>query len=215
IQIAHPDFRARLLDEAKELAYVYPDQVPLPSGTSAYPDEHETSARLSGIGSFRVRPIRPTDERALRDLFYSHSPETIFRRYGIPLKRLSRRQIQEFVTLDYDEQMALAAFVGDRTGERMIGVARYYLDRATGLAEIAITIHDDYQGKRLGTFLFRQLAAIAKKRGVAGFVAVVQRENKRMVHLFQAEGSPIESRLSEGTYRLVSRFSSGGPPGVL
>ena len=144
---------------------------------------------------------RPSDERALRDFFYSHSDETIYLRYGTPLKHLSPRQIQHFVSVDYDQRMAIGAFLphsedtapGDE--DVLIGVGRYDLDRTTNLAECAFTIHDDFQNQGIGSRLLRMLMRFAAARNIDGFTAQVLARNARMLHVFQKWGSPLSTKI--------------------
>jgi GNAT superfamily N-acetyltransferase len=207
ISIAHPDFRADLLAAARERHFVSPSQIPIP-GAGSYPSDASTTIALRDGRPLALRALKPDDERALRDLFYSHSDETIYLRYGTPLKRLSPTQIQHFVTLDYQSRMAIGAFLLNGADEgALIGVARYDLDPATGLAEAAFVVHDDYQLQGLGTILLRHLMRVARRREIAGFTAQVLARNGRMMHLFSRWCSPLRSKLSDGTYTLSFRFA--------
>ena len=42
INIAHPKFRQSLLEEAKQRAYVYPDQILITGETDLFPDDEES-----------------------------------------------------------------------------------------------------------------------------------------------------------------------------
>jgi acyl-CoA hydrolase/GNAT superfamily N-acetyltransferase len=207
IGIAHPDFRGDLMSAAKAKRFVTVDQIPWPATGRPYPVELEARAVFGDL-EVRFRPVRPADERALRELFYSHSPETIFMRYHAALKTLTPAQVQYLVTVDYDERMALAGFVRDAEGERMVCVGRYDVDRATGLAEVAFTVHDALQGKGIGTWLVRRMIEIARGRGVRGFVGYVLPGNPRMLHLFHKSGLPVQSKLADGVYTITLSFTS-------
>ena len=212
ISIAHPDFRNELLDAAKARHYVMPSQIPMPPGARPYPTEAISETKLADGQRVLFRPLRPDDERALRDLFHSHSDETVYLRYGSALKRLSPKQVQQFVTLDYEQRMAIGAFVAptDHPGadlDRLIAVARYDLDPATNLAESAFVVHDDFQGKGLGTQLLQLLMRYARSRRIAGFTAQVLAHNARMMRVFARSCSPMTSRLVDGNYEIEFRFN--------
>lgn len=209
ISIADPKFRGELLAAARQRRIVPVDQRPWPEGGKPYPVELESDETFGTIPA-RVRPLRPSDERMLREFFYAMSAETIEQRFIAPLKSLTPAQIQELCVLDYDTKVALAAFVRDGDAERMIAVARYTLDRATGLAEMAIVVHDEFQGRGLGTWLLKRLTAVARERGVAGFVGWVRPDNVRMMNLYQKIGGPVETATINGLYRVIQRFDRSG-----
>ncbi len=207
VSIAHPDFRNELLAAAKARHFVYMEQIPFPASGRPYPKELERWVSLkNGLDVF-FRPIKPTDERLLRDLFYSHSEQTVYMRYLTPMKKLSLKQIQEFVTLDYDQHMAIAGLLLHDETEEMIAVGRYIVDPKTNMAEVAFTVHDDYQNLGIGRFLLEYLKEIAQPRGIAGFTAQVLATNARMLHLFHKCYSPLRSELEEGVYNLACRFT--------
>jgi L-amino acid N-acyltransferase YncA len=160
----------------------------------------------------RFRPIKPSDERLLREFFYSHSADTVYQRYHVPMKSLSPQQVQQLCTLDYDRQMALVGITREGETEKMAAVGRYTLDRSTGMAELAFTIHDDLQGRGIGTWLLRRLIEIARPRGIRGFVGYVLPSNVRMLNLFHRSGFPVVSALEEGNYKVTIRFPEGTPP---
>lgn len=210
ISIAHPDFRAELLAAARNRHLVAADQVPWPEKGRPYPVELEARERFGDAEVF-FRPLRPADERLLREFFYSHSPETVYQRYGAPLKSLTPQQIQDQCALDYDSEMALAGFVRDGEGERIAALGRYELDRASGFADITFTVAETFQGRGLGTWLFKRLCRIARERGIRGFNGTVQAGNAKMMGIFHKSGEPVESRLEDGKYRVTVRFGEAAP----
>jgi GNAT superfamily N-acetyltransferase len=213
ISVAHPDFRSDLLAAAKQRKLVTVDQIPWPEKGRPYPVELEAQENFKGTEVF-FRAIKPSDERLLRELFYSHSAETVYQRYHAPLKSLSAKQIQELCTLDYDEKLAIAGFVRDGESERMIAVARWHLDRANNWAEVAFVVHDEYQGRGIGTYLVRRITAIARERGIQGFVAYVLSNNIRMLNSFHKSGVPVESTLDGEIYTIKMKVQEAVPKGV-
>jgi acyl-CoA hydrolase/GNAT superfamily N-acetyltransferase len=205
ISVAHPRFRQDLLAAAKERRFVTMEQIRWPENQKPYPLELESRESFRGE-EIHFRPVRPSDERLLREFFYSHSADTVYQRYHAPVKSLTPQQIQQLCTLDYDRQMAIAGFVPEGESERMVAVGRYVLEAGETVAEVAFTVHDDLQSRGIGSYLLRRLIDIARAKGIPGFVGYVLPNNVRMLNVFQRSGTAVDSKLSEGTYTVTLKF---------
>lgn len=206
ISIAHPKFRAELFNLAKEKHYIYADQPAVPLLEARYPEEFETRAQLKDGTAIFMRPIRPTDEPQMRDLFYSFSKDTVFYRFFSYLKAMPHEKLAKFVNVDYELEMAIVACVKQAGEERIIGSARYYVDRATSLAEYAIEVQDGWQNRGVGSALFEHLMRIAKMKRVKGLVGYVLDSNTRAHRLMTRTGLPIETKWEDGVYTMTMRF---------
>jgi len=200
ISIAHPRYREQLLASAKELHYVYPDQI-IPSALDLYPGEYEDCAVFDGT-LLLFRPVKITDEPLLKELFYSLSDEAILRRYFSIFRHMPHARRQEELNLDYHNRMGLAAILEGEGGGEMIGLAQYVLDPATDLAEVGFLVRDDWQGKGVGWHLMQRLVEVARDLGIKGLTASVMAENHSMLHLFQKLGFRMQSRLEGGAFLL-------------
>jgi hypothetical protein len=89
IHIAHPDFREDLMRVARDRHFVYADQVAV-AGTGSLELESRWQAKDGQHVHFR--PIEPTDEALIQDLFYRSSERTIYLRFFSHLKALPHRQ---------------------------------------------------------------------------------------------------------------------------
>lgn len=209
INIAHPRFRDSLLEEAKRLNYVYPDQQ-LPPAGGVYPESYRWSHETPDHQEVQFRPIKPTDEEKHRRFFYSLSEEDIYYRFMGAMRTLPHIKAQPLVILDYEEKFAIVGYVGEEPDEELVGVARWFLDRATNLAEVAFAVRPDWQGKGIGSFLLALLIQVAKEKGVSGFTADVLASNRRMMSVFYDSGCKVQARLEDGVYHVVLRFEENG-----
>ncbi len=200
INIAHPKFRKELLDAARRLHYVWPDQI-IPTALDLYPERYERWVEVADVPVL-LRPVKVTDEPLLKDLFYSLSDESVYRRYFTVIKYMPHERLQEELDLDYETKMAIAAVVEREGVEEIVGLAQYVLDEASGLAEAAFLVRDDWQGKGLGRLLVNYLIEIARDKGIRGITATVMPENRAMLHLFQKAAKRMETRFEDGAYVL-------------
>jgi acyl-CoA hydrolase/GNAT superfamily N-acetyltransferase len=205
ISIAHPDFRDKLLEEAKRLKLVYQDQMLIPY-SKLYPEEWETTSEFEGVGEVVFRPVKQTDEALLKNLFYSSSQESIHMRFFGGLRAFPHSFLMKHVVVDYEEEMAILGLLQKDPPEQAIALGQYYLDRAANVAEVAFVVRDEYQGRGLGTFLLQYLIEIARARGIKGFTATVLAENKPMMAVFYKSGFEVTTRYSEGSYAVNIPF---------
>lgn len=209
ISIAHPKFRPWLLAEAKQHRLIYLDQLEPPVWTPIYPKQLETRVRLACGAQLVVRPIKPTDEDLLHEMFYRLSRETIQSRFFSAQKYMPHNALQRFCTIDYERDMTLIACTLDGERERAVGWAQYAVDPATNFAEVAFVVDDIWQGKGVGTVLMRRLTEIAEARGLRGFTAIVLAGNARMMRVFEKCGYPLEITEQGETVHLRIPFQAG------
>jgi RimJ/RimL family protein N-acetyltransferase len=146
----------------------------------------------------------------LKELFYSHSEQTIMHRYLAHIRYLSEAQVQKFVVLDYRNDFALVSLVPHAGRERMICVGRYFRNPSGNDAEIAITVHDDFQHHDIGTFQVRTLVDIAREHGITAFTATVLADNQAMMHVFRKVADKIEIKLDAGVYQVRFELATAG-----
>jgi len=203
IRIAHPNFRDELLEKAKELGYVSKEQ---PSVEHRYPSELIRTVTLRDGTEVTIRPILPTDEYLLKRHFYSLSEESVRKRFGAVLKSLSNATFRELVNPDYKTHMAFVATVKEGQGEVIITTGRYYINQTTNYAEFAMATRDDWQGRGVGTEVFKTLVETAQANKVLGFTATILAENTEMMKIIRESGLDVESKLSAGQYEVKIHF---------
>jgi GNAT superfamily N-acetyltransferase len=206
INIAHPRFRQQLLAEAKRIRYLYEDQILSPPSGQYYPEEWETHHNFDSDLEILFRPIKPTDERALQEFFYSLPDEDIYYRFLSSMKVFPHRDTQAMANIDYENEMTMVGVVGDIGSEKIIAVGRYILDSESNFAEVDFAVRSEMQHKGVGTFLVRYLTEIARSKGVTGFMAYVLAANRKMLKVFRKTGYVIHRSLDSGVYEIQFRF---------
>ncbi len=132
----------------------------------------------------RIRQGHHTDRDLLRRGFERLSPESRYRRFLAPMTELTEPTIRYLTEIDHHDHEAMIA-LDDQTGEGL-GVARYVRDPdRPDLAEVAVTVIDDWQGRGLGTLLLEVISARAREEGIARFTALMLATNREMMDLFQ------------------------------
>lgn len=203
IHIAHPRFREELLEQAKLRRYIFVDQLP-PLGV--YPAELETYVTLRPGLKILFRPIKPTDEEMMQELFYSLSEESIYYRFFHRTQVMPHKKVQRFTTIDYQKDMAIVGVVEEYGREKIIAVGRYALEAGSNMAEVALLVQDDWQGKGIGTRLLKYLIQIARSRKIAGFKAQIMADNRAPLHLAHKTGYTVETTLKNGIFLVSFKF---------
>jgi acyl-CoA hydrolase/RimJ/RimL family protein N-acetyltransferase len=206
ISIAHPDFRAELLRSAIEAKYIRSELKDLEGKIMVGPQELRTSFILTDGTQVNFRPVHPTDEPEMRDLFYDMNENSIYYRFMGRLKQAPRKQIQDFVYVDHRNEVSIVGTLPEASGEDIIAVGGYYLDPKTNRAEVAFIVNDKWHNRGIGTYLLRYLMQIARRNGIAGFTAEVLQENKSMQSVFHKSGCLIRSRLEDGIFHFEMEF---------
>lgn len=153
-----------------------------------------------------VRPIAVDDAAELAAGFLRLSAQARFRRFLTGMPALSRSQLNYFTDIDHRDHEALVALVPD--GGQIIGVARFVRSRTQPeSAEIAVTIADSWQGRRLGTHLLRHLMDRARAEGITQITAEILPENRAMHALFRQLGPTVIR--PDGSVAVDLRAASG------
>ena len=142
-----------------------------------------------------LRPVRPTDEAALLELFEGLGGDSQMFRFFSGARDF-KAVAALMADVDYMGRYGLLATRGDDS--RPVGHATY-LDMSHGRAEVAFAVADEMQGRGLGTILLAHLAEVAQDNGIPLFVAEVLPQNHRMIEVFRESGFPIETRSVPGS----------------
>ncbi|MDP2968039.1 MAG: bifunctional acetate--CoA ligase family protein/GNAT family N-acetyltransferase [Deltaproteobacteria bacterium] len=153
-----------------------------------YPTKYITPWQLSEGTEVLLRPIRPEDEPAEHEMLSSLSKETLRTRFFSAIKDISHEWLILFCNIDYDRHMAIVAEVQENGKKKIIGVARLIMNPDLTSGELAVLVHDRFQGKGLGYKFVEVLIGIAREKGLEDIRAEVLTENKRMLKILRRLG---------------------------
>ena len=204
IEIASPEFRPWLLEEAKRLRYLPPSQAL--KSQKGYAIEEERIACLKNGKSVRLRPARASDADSLLDLFHALSAEDIYTRFFQRLRTLNFNQIQQLCNVSFEHEAAFMAVEGDRENEKIIGTGFYALDPTTNVAEVGYMIAPEWQDCGLGNALQNRMKEHAVAKGIHGFMSVVLNSNKKMISLAHKAGSNIKTARNRDLLEITVYF---------
>ena len=132
----------------------------------------------------RIRQGHRSDRELLLRGFERLSPESRYRRFLVPMAELTDEMVRSLTDVDHRDHEAMIA-VDDETGEG-VAVARFVRNRERpAVAEVAVTVIDDWQGRGLGTLLLEVLSARARAEGITTFSALMLARNEEMMDMLK------------------------------
>ena len=184
-QIAHPKFRAQLIDAARKHHYIFADQLPPLEQDLIFLEKYNWRVALKGSQTAFIRPLYPSDEFEYRNFFYSLKEETIYRRFFHKMRLFSHEVVQrQWAEVDYHDNMSLIARVQKGGHHEVVAIGSYAQEK-DGYAEVAFVVHDNFQGQGIASHMLGFLEQIARENNFVGFVATVLDENQVMQNVFQ------------------------------
>lgn len=206
ISIAHPVFRLWLIEEAKRLHLIYPDQAFIPGSRGEYPEDLETwKSTRTGLWIL-LRPAKISDEPLLKDFFYSLSDESLYQRFISARRDIPHEVLQKLVAVDYFQKMVLIAVMRKDDRESICGLGQYDINSDMFTADVALVVRDDCQNRGVAAELLSYLVYLAKKQGLLGFTAEVLAGNDPVFRLFKKMGFAVSKRRESGVYELRAMF---------
>jgi GNAT superfamily N-acetyltransferase len=197
IGIAHPDFREELLEYAKKWNYVYSDQK-LPhtvdGRVSIYPEKYEKEFILKDGRKIKVRPVKPSDERLIQELYYSLGNKDRYLRFFAARRSFRHDLVQKIAIIDYSTNMILVGENWENNQQKIIASAAFVKTETPSTAEISLVVNEKWRGNGLAKKLMKYLIEIGRELNYKYFSGTVLLENKPMLHILHDVGYPLVSR---------------------
>ncbi|MEN1929449.1 GNAT family N-acetyltransferase [Luteimonas sp. MJ250] len=149
--------------------------------------------RLSDGCHVIIRPLCRSDEDAERAFIKSLSPESRRARFLGHVSERDDALITKLLDIDQVNDVAVAAFSPDMSGERIVGVSRYSVGPDKERCECAVVVADDWQRKGLGSALMGRLIEIAKRSGLRSMDSFDLANNRDMHDLAKRLGFSVRS----------------------
>ena len=133
-----------------------------------YPQRLESEIKTPDGAVYAVRPIKPEDEPALRRFADEVDAQDLWHGAFAPLRERSHETAARLSQIDYDREMTMLAWQGDR----IAGLARAAADPDFEEAEAAVVIRADLRDKGLARQLLQALFGAMTVQGVRRAVMV-------------------------------------------
>jgi len=207
IEIAHPDDRLTLMEQAKTKNILYPDQMLQMESAHLQPGEVANEHIFKQSVRIRFRPIKSSDEEGMRRLFYRFSDTSIYSRYFTHIRTMPHAKMQNYVNIDWGQVMSIVGLVGETGRGRIVAEARYIKNPYNDLAELVFFVDEKFHGLGIASYLYAMLIDIGKKRNLQGFTASVLSSNIGMLKVFKKGELAIQIESESGVCELTIPFN--------
>jgi GNAT superfamily N-acetyltransferase len=166
-------------------------------------DPVEMASTLDDGTRVVFRPITPADKERLQRGLQRLSPASRYMRFFRHVDRFTDQELRYLTEVDMIDHVAWVAALPDEEGQPGVGVARWIrMDEDPSLAEGAVTVIDDYQGRGIGSTLLYLAARSALERGVRAFRVYARGDNHKVMDLLSDLGA-IPGRWEGGVLELT------------
>jgi RimJ/RimL family protein N-acetyltransferase len=131
-----------------------------------------------------IRPVHDADTALLGDLFSRLSPGSRqLRSLGVK-NELGAADVRQLTDVDHHNHEAMWALSPE--DGRAIGIVRYVrFTEVSDQAEVALTVVDAWQRRRVGTEMLAPVVSYARQEGISSFSAVTSEENVAILGMLQ------------------------------
>jgi RimJ/RimL family protein N-acetyltransferase len=163
----------------------------LATGVRPYPSQWERHLVLGAAWRIFVRPIKPSDDRLIRDLLAHVSKQDLRLRFFDSIKEFSSEFIARLTQLDYARAMAFVA-IDEESGDTL-GVVRLHADASHETGEYAILLRSDLKGRGLGWSLMQLIIEYARSDGLKRVEGQILHENTVMLKMCRELGFEVKT----------------------
>lgn len=145
----------------------------------------DTTFKLNDQQCVSLGLVGPEDRQRFLNGFKRISARTNINRFHSFKKSFTEEELQYLLVIDNVDHLAIGA-IDCQKPDIGIGLARYVRSKQNlDVAEAAIIVIDEYQGKGLGCTLYHELMLLAHKNGIRYLRNVVGKDNRNMLRLLK------------------------------
>jgi GNAT superfamily N-acetyltransferase len=155
---------------------------------------YSVTERLKDQRSATIRAVRPSDKGLIMEALRGLSADSIYRRLFASKKEFTDADLKEFTEVDFLNVVALVAVLKQNGSDRIVGEGRYIRSGDAEMlqkAEVALLVHDAFQGLGIASCLLKHLIAIARETGITHLEAEVLRSNQAVFTILARSGLPV------------------------
>jgi GNAT superfamily N-acetyltransferase len=166
-------------------------------------DTGET-ARLTVPGGrdVHIRPLRPGEDNAARELFGRLSPRTRYLRFLSPTTTLTESLLRTLTDVDDLRRFALVAELDDCDSGDIVGLGNV-IAGADGRSEVGLVVADAWQHRGIGAALAVRLLRAAEARGHHRFVIHEHWDNPALRPLLRRVGDVVSTTIRSGVVEIT------------
>ena len=147
------------------------------------------------VGPVRIRQVRPSDRAALQAFYAGLSDESRRNRFFVSSTGIGDREATSFTSPDHRSREGFVALGGTRSGAGRRIVGHVCVETVeTGVAEFAVAVADELQGRGIGHQLLDVAIAWARAHGFRRLIATMLPANPAIHRLATSLGLPVRFR---------------------
>ncbi len=171
-----------------------------------YPNQSPTSAFTKTGRPMYIRPLKPSDEGLIEELFKSLSPRSIFFRFLRYWKSVPPEVIAYFTKIDCELNVAMVALEKRGPEDLILGLCGILRKPGSARGEFAVVVRDEWQGMGVGAELAAASLPAARDLGMKELWGIISPENTTMIAMASKLGFTVRKDRESGLYEMEMHF---------
>ncbi len=171
-----------------------------------YPKQAEVLVLTKTGKSICIRPLKPSDEGLIEELFKSLSPRSIFFRFLRYWKSVPPEVIAYFTKIDCELNVAMVALEKREPQDLILGLCGILRKPGSARGEFAVVVRDEWQGIGVGAELAAASLPVARDLGMKELWGIISPENTTMIAMANKLGFTVRKDRESDLYEMEMHF---------